>query len=138
MAQESIESTDTEQTTDTVDTEPTLFQIKIEVMVKDFMSQKMGNSKGFFQVNVNKLEEFLQCVWSMVESHINREISYDADNDSYQWANYELDCESMDRFVVFYDKASKRTTEISQISNKILQAWTKKQGADEMLSTVVM
>ncbi len=51
-------SNDQDQTADSDDDgTATLFQIKLEVITKDFMSQKGGQSKGMFSVNVNTLEE---------------------------------------------------------------------------------
>ncbi len=122
-------SNDQDQTADSDDDgTATLFQIKLEVITKDFMSQKGGQSKGMFSVNVNTLEEFLKCIWGLVEQHIQREILFNTSNERYEWANYELDVESSDRFIIFYDKSSKRSFELTSINNRMLNSWTKKSG----------
>lgn len=89
------------------DINPTLYKIDIDVIVKDIMSQKIGSPKAVFQVNVNTLEDFLDCVWTMIETHISREIFYNFESEQYEWADNELNVNSMYKFVVFVDKSSK-------------------------------
>lgn len=107
--------------------EQTLFTIELDVMVKDFVSQKVGTSKIVVQVNVNTIEEFCTTVWTVIVSYIQKEIIYNDERQSYEWNTVELSAEDLSRFVVFQDKVSKRTYEVLHLSNKLMLAWKKKK-----------
>lgn len=108
--------------------EQTLFTIELDVMVKDFVSQKVGTSKIVVQLNVNTIEEFCTTVWTVIVSYIQKEIIYNDERQSYEWNTVELSAEDLSRFVVFQDKVSKRTYEVLHLSNKLMLAWKKKKG----------
>lgn len=58
--------------------EPTLFQIELEIVVKDFTNQKSGASSSSFHVHCNSVKEFCQVIWSIIEKYIEKELmTYD-------------------------------------------------------------
>ncbi len=96
-----------DESEDQTESETTLYRVVIEVVVKDFMSEKVGATRPSFQVNADTIADFLDCVWSEAQSHINRDIYYNFDVEEYEWANYDLNVDSLDRFAIFWIKHQK-------------------------------
>lgn len=110
------------------DTLPTLYTIELEIMVKDFMSQKSGNPKQVYQIHCNTIEEFREMIWSVIQQYIEKPIIYNGESECYEWYREDLVSNDLDRFVLFQDKTSKRTYEVVAVSTKLLQAWKNKKG----------
>lgn len=115
-------------TQDEEDTPETLYKVELEVMVKDFVSQKSGNSKRMYEIHCNSPEEFSEMVWTTIQPYIETQIIYNDQAQSYEWSHNELDATNLDKFVSFQDKVSKRTYEVLAITKKLLQSWKNKKG----------
>lgn len=105
----------------------TLFEIDLEVMVKDFTSQKSGTSKATYQICCNSCDEFIKLTWSSIETYIQKELIVNEDG-RYEWSTEEMSHEDLHKFVSFHDKISKRTYEVLQVTNKLLHSWKLKKG----------
>ncbi|KAJ6639522.1 hypothetical protein Bhyg_12268, partial [Pseudolycoriella hygida] len=116
------------QNDDAKDTPVVLYVVEIEVMVKDFASQKIGTPKISSEIHCDSPEEFCESLWHVVEPFIEKQIFYNDDTLSYEWSQNELNAKDLHKFVVFQDKVSKRTYEVLAVTKKLLLSWKNKKG----------
>lgn len=111
--------------TDVVNDEaPDLFNIKLKVLVKEFVSQRGGRLVITENISCASVEEFLNKSWEKVVLHVKRETVHNDETGEYEWATNGPTFENMDCFVSFQPSNSKRHYESSRISTTILHHWT--------------
>lgn len=50
----------------------TLYVTELDLMVKDFLSQKSGNSKQVVQIHCDSPEEFSEMLWDTIQPFIEK------------------------------------------------------------------
>lgn len=99
-----------------------LYTVQITVFVRSFKGQTSGKSIGAWEFNISTVEEFKSSLWNEVKPHLKREIVTEANEP--KWHDNEEPIEAdLHKFVLFYDKVSKRTTEFDSVNTSILQLW---------------
>lgn len=90
--------------------------VDVEIVVKGFMNQKSGNAKESFQIHCNTPEEFLELLWPLVQPHIEKQLLYNNETETFDLCHNALNQNDLHKFVNFQDKASKRTYEVEKIT----------------------
>lgn len=83
-------------------------------------------TKCSLAINCNSLDEFKQQLWLKINDKLKREVVFD--ETSPQWhESVSPKEEDMERYVLFYDTKSKRTSMLSKINTMTLNHWRSKE-----------
>lgn len=105
---------------DQVENSESLFVFTAHFQQKEFVGQKAINQETEEEVSGSSATEVLDNIWSKVKPMIKREII--VDGDKFNWADNENpDRGEIGNFLIFQDKAAKRTYQVSQIGSDVLR-----------------
>lgn len=100
----------------------TLFVVQVTAFVREFKGQTSGKTIGTWEFRVSTIEEFRSALWQEVKPHVKREIIMEANE--FKWHDNEEPIEAdINKFVLFHDKVSKRSTELDSVNTTTLQMW---------------
>ena len=107
------------------DDEKKQFRFDVQIFLRNFRGHKKGPTVGKINVNCDSVEEVMELVWTSCESHIRREVVFDAPSGvgaeqfSARWADTTTPTiEEADKFLTFQDEVSKRNYKPSQFIDK--------------------
>jgi hypothetical protein len=102
-----------------------LFSLNCAYNLKNFVSQKSESSAEdteCWRISVSKVEELQHVLWPEIVVHIKREVIF---NDLIPtWSETETPSEEdLPKFVSIFDPKSRRSYDLSSITNKDLERW---------------
>ncbi len=110
---------------DQVENSESLFVFIAHYQQKEFVSQKAINQETEEEVSGSSATEVLDNIWEKVKPMIKREIL--VDGDTFNWAdNEDPDRSEIGNFIIFQDKAAKRSYQDSQIGSDVLRKFRNK------------
>lgn len=78
------------------------------------------------QINCSSVEQFKAQIWLKINDKLKREIVF-VDDEPRWHENVTPKEEDMERFVLFYDAKSKRSSTLEKVNNIILNHWRSKE-----------
>lgn len=103
-----------------------LYSVELQVQTREFKGQVSGLNKCSLAINCNSLDEFKNELWLKINDKLKREIVFDETTPQWHECVSPKE-EDMERFVLFYDTKSKRSSILSKINVMILNHWRSKE-----------
>lgn len=103
-----------------------LYTVRFNTQVRSFVGNKTGRDIGKKPIVGSSIEQFKENVWKYIQPYIKQQAVWCENENKLILSDLTPSFEDLPKFVVFYDKSTKRSTEVDALNVRLLVNWSDK------------